>query len=118
MEHLPGRSALDYLHHPSRNKGTGFTEAERDALGLRGLLPPKVTTQAEQEARVLENFRQKSSRLEQYIYLIGLMDRNEHLFNRVVMNHVEEMLPIIYTPTVGEACLRFGHIFRRARVCT
>lgn len=109
------RSPLDYLHDPRLNKGTGFTDAERDALGLRGLLPPKVTTQAEQEARVLENFRRKGSRLEQYIYLISLMDRNEHLYNRVVMEHIEEMLPIIYTPTVGEACLRFGHIFRRAR---
>jgi malate dehydrogenase (oxaloacetate-decarboxylating)(NADP+) len=109
------RSALDYLHDPRLNKGTGFTDAEREALGLRGLLPPRVTTQAEQAARVLENFRRKGSRLEQYIYLISLMDRNEHLFNRVVMDHIEEMLPIIYTPTVGEACLRFGHIFRRAR---
>jgi malate dehydrogenase (oxaloacetate-decarboxylating)(NADP+) len=112
---VPGRSPLDYLHDPRLNKGTGFTDAERDALGLRGLLPPKVTTQAEQEARVLENFRRKASRLEQYIYLISLMDRNEHLYHRVVMAHIEEMLPIVYTPTVGEACLRFGHIFRRAR---
>jgi malate dehydrogenase (oxaloacetate-decarboxylating)(NADP+) len=108
-------SAFDYLHDPQRNKGTGFTDAERDALGLRGLLPPRVSTQVEQQARILENFRQKSSALEQYIYLISLMDRNEHLFYRTVMEHVEEMMPIIYTPTVGEACVKFGHIFRRAR---
>jgi malate dehydrogenase (oxaloacetate-decarboxylating)(NADP+) len=106
-------SARDYLHDPRLNKGTSFTDRERDALGLRGLLPPKVTTQAEQQARVLENFRQKPNRLEQYIYLISLMDRNEHLFYRTLMEHVEEMMPIIYTPTVGEACVRFGHIFRR-----
>ncbi len=105
----------EYLHDPRLNKGTGFTEAERDALHLRGLLPPKVTTQEEQEARVLENFRQKASPIEKYIYLISLQDRNEHLFYRTVMEHVEEMMPIIYTPTVGEACVKFGHIFRRPR---
>ena len=112
---MSGFSSLDYIHDPRLNKGTGFTEAERDVLGLRGLLPPKVTTQAEQEARVLENFRQKSSPLEQYIYLISLMDRNERLFYRTLIQHVEEMMPIVYTPTVGEACVRFGHIFRRPR---
>jgi len=108
-------SAFDYLHDPRLNKGTGFTDAERDALGLRGLLPPRVTTQTEQQARVLENFRQKPSPLEKYIYLISLMDRNEHLFYRMAMEHVEEIMPIIYTPTVGEACVKFGQIFRRPR---
>ncbi len=111
-EHRP---AQEYLHDPRLNKGTSFTDAERDALGLRGLLPPKVTTQDEQQARIIENFAQKSSPLEQYIYLISLQDRNEHLFYRTVMEHVEEMLPVLYTPTVGEACVRFGHIFRRPR---
>jgi malate dehydrogenase (oxaloacetate-decarboxylating)(NADP+) len=106
---------LDYLHDPRLNKGTAFTEAEREALGLRGLLPPRVVAPGEQAARVLENFRRKSSPLEKYIYLISLQDRNEHLFYRVVMDHIEEMMPIIYTPTVGEACLQFGHIFRRPR---
>ena len=106
---------IDYIHDPRLNKGTAFTEAERERLGLRGLLPPRVVTPGEQEVRVLENFRRKSSPLEQYIYLISLQDRNEHLFYRVVMDHIEEMLPIIYTPTVGEACRQFGHIFRRPR---
>jgi len=106
---------LDYLHDPRLNKGTGFTEAERDALGLRGLLPPRVLTQQEQVVRVLENFRQKTSPIEQYIYLASLQDRNEHLFYRIVADHLEEMMPVIYTPTVGEACTRFGHIFRRSR---
>ena len=78
-------SAFDYLHDPRLNKGTGFTDAERDALGLHGLLPPRVTTQTEQRARVLENFRQKPSAIEKYIYLISLMDRNEHLFYRTVI---------------------------------
>jgi malate dehydrogenase (oxaloacetate-decarboxylating)(NADP+) len=106
---------LDYIHDPRLNKGTAFTEAERDTLGLRGLLPPRVVAPQEQEARVLENFRSKSSPLEQYIYLTSLQDRNEHLFYRVLIDHIEEMLPIIYTPTVGEACRQFGHIFRRPR---
>jgi len=106
---------IDYLHEPRLNKGTGFTIAERDALGLHGLLPPRVLTQAEQEARVLETFRHKTSALEQYIYLASLLDRNEHLFYRTVTDHIEEMMPVIYTPTVGEACIRFAHIFRRPR---
>lgn len=106
---------LDYLYDPRLNKGTAFTEQEREALGLRGLLPPRVVAPEEQEARVLENFRRKSTDLERYIYLISLQDRNEHLFYRVLMEHIEEMMPIVYTPTVGEACLQFGHIFRRPR---
>ena len=105
----------DLLHNPRLNKGTGFTPEERDQLGLRSLVPPRFTTQAEQQARVLENFRKKTAAIEKYIYLISLQDRNEHLFYRVVMDHVEEMMPIIYTPTVGEACTSFSHIFRRPR---
>ena len=105
----------ELLQDPRLNKGTGFTPEERDQLGLRGLVPPRFTTQAEQQARVLENFRKKTAALEKYIYLISLQDRNEHLFYRTVMDHVEEMMPIIYTPTVGEACTSFSHIFRRPR---
>ncbi|MBP1620430.1 MAG: NAD-dependent malic enzyme, mitochondrial [Acidobacteria bacterium] len=103
------------LHDPSLNKGTAFTEAERDALGLRGLLPPHVNTQDEQVARVLENLRRKTSNLEKYINLAALHDRNEALFFRVVMENIDEMMPIIYTPTVGLACQQFGHIFQRPR---
>jgi malate dehydrogenase (oxaloacetate-decarboxylating)(NADP+) len=103
------------LHDPVRNKGTAFTREERDALGLRGLLPPSVQTQALQVTRVLENLRRKTTDLERYIYLIGLQDRNETLFYRVVMDHLEEIIPLIYTPTVGEACQLYGHIFRRPR---
>ncbi|MCB9884842.1 MAG: NAD-dependent malic enzyme [Planctomycetes bacterium] len=106
---------VDYLHDPRLNKGTAFTAAERDALGLRGLLPPRVLTQHEQQVRILESLRRKDSPLEQYIYLASLLDRNEHLFYRVLMEHIEEVMPIVYTPTVGEACQRFAHIFRRAR---
>lgn len=103
------------LHDPVRNKGTAFTDAERDKLGLRGLLPPRVHSMAEQELRVLGNVRAKPTDLERYLYLIALQDRNENLFYRVVMNHLEEMMPIIYTPTVGKACQEFQHIYRKPR---
>ncbi len=103
------------LHDPAFNKGTAFTEAERDALGLRGLLPPNAHTQEEQVLRVMTNYRKKTDDLEKYIHLIALQDRNETLFYRVVLDHIEEMMPIIYTPTVGKACQEYGHIFRRPR---
>jgi len=103
------------LHDPVRNKGTAFTEAERELLGLRGLLPPRVSSPAEQELRVLGNLRAKESDLERYIALISLQDRNETLFYRVVLNHIEEIMPLIYTPTVGKACQQFSHIYRRPR---
>lgn len=103
------------LHDPVRNKGTAFTEAERDLLGLQGLLPPRVCSAAEQEQRVLEILRNKNSDLERYMALISLQDRNETLFYRVVINHIEEIMPLIYTPTVGKACQHFSHIYRRPR---
>jgi malate dehydrogenase (oxaloacetate-decarboxylating)(NADP+) len=106
---------VDYLHDPRLNKGTGFTAAERDALGLRGLLPPRLFNQDEQQARILENLRQKPTALEKYIYLASLADRNEHLYYKVLIDHIEETMPIVYTPTVGEACTKFAHIFRRSR---
>jgi len=110
---LPRGQAL--LRDPLLNKGTAFTEAERRALGLHGLLPARVFTIDEQVERVMENYRSKTSDLERYIHLIGLQDRNETLFYRVLTSHLEEMLPVVYTPTVGLACQKFGHIFRRPR---
>ena len=110
---LPRGLAL--LHDPILNKGTAFSDAERDALGLRGLLPPHICTAEEQMQRVLGNFRSKSSPLEKYINLSALHDRNETLFFRIVVDHPDEMMPIIYTPTVGLACQQFGHIFQRPR---
>ncbi|MGE0461988.1 MAG: NAD-dependent malic enzyme [Vicinamibacterales bacterium] len=110
---LPHGAAL--LRDPSLNKGTAFTEAEREALGLRGLLPQHVHTQAEQVRRVLENFHRKPSALEKYIDLNALHDRNETLFFRVLADHLEEMMPIVYTPTVGLACQQYAHIFQRSR---
>jgi malate dehydrogenase (oxaloacetate-decarboxylating)(NADP+) len=103
------------LHDPIRNKGTAFTEADREALHLTGLLPPRVHSLAEQELRVLGNVRDKATDLARYLYLISLQDRNETLFYRVVMNNIEEMMPLIYTPTVGAACQAFQHIYRRPR---
>lgn len=103
------------LHDPVRNKGTAYTDAERDFLKLRGLLPPRIHTPAEQELRVLGNIREKPTDLERYLYLVALQDRNETLFYQVVMNHIEEMMPIIYTPTVGKACQEFQHIYRTPR---
>ncbi len=105
----------DLLNDPVLNKGTAFGEAERDALRLRGLLPPRVHSIEEQVTRVMENFRRKPTPLEQYINIMMLQVRNETLFYRVVMDHLEETMPIIYTPTVGEACERYGHIFSRPR---
>lgn len=106
---------LTLLQEPSLNKGTAFTETERDVLGLKGLLPPRVCGQEEQVARVLANLRRLTSPLEQYISLTALHDRNEALFFRVVTEYPDEMMPIIYTPTVGLACQKFGHIFQRPR---
>ena len=106
---------IELLRNPSLNKGTAFTLQEREALGLQGLLPPHVATQDEQLVRVLANLRRKSDDLERYMYLAALLNRNEQLFFRVVMEHPDEITPIIYTPTVGLACQRYGHIFERAR---
>src|ERR1700757_5254150 len=104
---------MEILHDPCLNKGTAFTERERNALGLRGLLPPRVHTQDEQVDRVLGNIRKKPTDIERYIFLVALQARNERLFYRVVIEHIEEMMPLIYTPTVGQACQEYGHIFRR-----
>ena len=106
---------MELLRDPLLNKGTAFTERERDALGLRGLLPPHVLTQDEQATRVLEHLRRQRDDLEKYVALAALHDRNESLFFRVVCDNIDEMQPLIYTPTVGLACQKFGHIFQRPR---
>ncbi|MCB0032467.1 MAG: NAD-dependent malic enzyme [Anaerolineales bacterium] len=113
IERLP--HGIDILHTPLLNKGTAFTAEEREQLGLLGLLPPRVIPLEVQEERSLANFRRKPNDLEKYIYLISLEDRNETLFYRLIIDNLEEMMPIIYTPTVGRACQEFGLLFRRPR---
>ena len=103
------------LRDPLLNKGTAFTEAERDAFGLRGLLPAHVLSMDEQTARFMTNLRGLPNDLEKYVALNSLHDRNEALFFRVVCDNIDEIQPLIYTPTVGLACQRFGLIFQRPR---
>lgn len=103
------------LRQPLYTKGTAFTAEERAVFGLDGLLPPAVSSMEQQGRRVYANIVRKTDPLEQYIGLAALQDRNEHLFYRVLVDHVEEFLPIVYTPTVGRACQEWSHAFRRAR---
>ncbi len=105
----------EVLLDPLTNKGTGFSRSERDEFGLHGLLPPNISTLDEQLARAYENNQSFSSPLAKYVHLATLQDRNEVLFFRLLQEHIEEMMPIVYTPTVGEACQRFSHIYRQSR---
>jgi malate dehydrogenase (oxaloacetate-decarboxylating)(NADP+) len=109
------RRGIDLLRDPQLNKSTAFTEAEREALGLEGLLPAGVDSEETQLQRSLQQLGQKPTDLERYIYLIQLLDADETLFYKVAMSDPARFLPILYDPTVGEACLKFGHIFRRPR---
>jgi malate dehydrogenase (oxaloacetate-decarboxylating)(NADP+) len=108
-------SGLALLRDPALNRGTGFTEAERDKYNLRGFLPPHVHTQEEQAVRVLSRLRLLNDPLEKFVALNALHDRNESLFFRVLCDNIDEMQPLVYTPTVGLACQKFGHIFQRPR---
>jgi len=110
----PARGQL-LLGVPLLNKGTAFTDEERTELGLQGLLPPETMSIETQSARIYETFSAFGSDLEKHIYLRDLQDRNEVLFYKVLYEHVEEMMPIIYTPVVGQACQRFSHIYRKPR---
>ena len=108
-----GLSGHEIINNNLYNKGTAFTRDERIALRIDGLLPPTVDTIEEQEARVMLNYHKKATDIEKYIFLMSLLGQNLTLFNRVPVNHLEEMMPIIYTPTVGEACLEYSHIYHR-----
>ena len=109
---LTGHLLLD---HPLLNEGSAFQEDERRQRRLLGLLPYHCSTVDEQLTRVYENYKRKDSDLERYIFLNSLQDRNETLFYRLLREHITEMMPIIYTPTVGEGCRRYSHVFRRPR---
>jgi len=106
-------SGVELLRDPRYNKGTAFSDKEREAHYLRGLLPPVVVTQDLQIQRILQNVRLYETNLEKYVEVMDLQERNERLFYKILVDHVEELLPIVYTPTVGEACQKFGSIFRR-----
>jgi len=106
---------FDVLFDPVLNKGTAFTEAERDKYKLHGLLPPGVTHPDVQLQRAIQNMRRKHYDIERYIFLSALQGRNERLYYRLILEHIEEIMPLIYTPTVGEACKKFAAIFREPK---
>lgn len=106
---------LDYIRDPRLNKGMAFTLEERQVLGIHGLIPPRFKTQEEQVELCQKNMARYQDPLNKFIYLAGLQDRNERLFYRLLSENVEDYMPIVYTPTVGLACQKFGIIFRRPR---
>jgi len=112
---MEDKHGVQILRDPTQTKSTAFSRQERDALRLRGLLPHRVTHLEGQMARVLANMRRKDNDIERYIFLTALQDRNETLFFRTLIDHIEEIMPLIYTPTVGQACREFANIFRRPR---
>lgn len=118
-EHGPYQevSVTDYalLLHPLLNKGTGFTSREREEFKLFGLLPPEISSIEQQRARSYRAFKNKKTDLEKYLYLRDLQDSNETLFYNLLREHITEIMPIVYTPVVGEACQTFSHIYRRPR---
>lgn len=109
------KHGVELLHDPSLNKSTAFTEAEKQAFGLVGLVPDVTETEDLQLRRVLMQLGHKNTNLDRYTYLTRLLDHNETLFYRTLMSDPARFLPIVYDPTIGEACLKFGHIYRQAR---
>ncbi len=112
---ITDKRGIELLYDPSLNKSTAFTEAEKRALGIVGLVPDVTETEDLQLSRVMMQLGHKSTDLDRYIYLTNLLDHNETLFYRTVMSDPARFLPIVYDPTIGEACLKFGHIYRQPR---
>src|SRR5215469_4637726 len=106
---------IEVLCDPALNKSTAFTETEKQELGIVGLVPDVTETEDLQLQRVMLQLATKPTDLERYIYLLNLLDHNETLFYRTIMSDPARFLPIVYDPTIGEACLKFGHIYRQAR---
>jgi malate dehydrogenase (oxaloacetate-decarboxylating) len=123
MAHIPealrelfaGKRGYELVRDPLLNKGSAFTAAEREALDLLGILPPRVNSMAQQAARSYANVRRATSPIDQYVALTALQDRNEHLFYRLLLDHLKEFLPIVYTPTVGQATQDYSRVFQRSR---
>src|SRR5258706_9484069 len=109
------KHGIELLQDPSLNKSTAFTDAENKSLGLGGLIPDVTETQELQLQRVMMQLSKKDTDLDRYIYLMNLLDHNETLFYRTLMSDPARFLPIVYDPTIGEACVKFGHIYRQAR---
>jgi malate dehydrogenase (oxaloacetate-decarboxylating)(NADP+) len=109
------KRGMELLLDPSLNKSTAFTESEKQSLGIVGLVPDVTETEDLQLSRVMMQLGQKTTDLDRYIYLINLLDHNETLFYRTVMSDPARFLPIVYDPTIAEACLKFGHIYRQPR---
>src|SRR5262249_41451691 len=109
---LTGRALIE---NPLFNKGSAFSAEERREFGLLGLVPPHVSTTEEQLARTYGSYKDKSTDLERYIYLMSLQERNETLFYKLLQEHITEMMPIIYTPVVGDGCKLYSRIYRRPR---
>ncbi|KAF4398513.1 hypothetical protein G4B88_013602 [Cannabis sativa] len=106
-------SGYSLLRDPQHNKGLAFTQNERDSHYLRGLLPPAVVNQELQERKLMNSIRQYQVPLQKYVAMMDLQERNQRLFYKLLVDNVEELLPVVYTPTVGEACQKYGSIFRR-----
>src|SRR5208282_5260961 len=115
LSKLPRLKGMDLLDTPLLNKGTAFSYEERTALGLHALLPPQVETLDQQVVRAYEAYQRKTDDLERHIYLRALQDNNEVLFYRLLVDHLEEMTPVVYTPVVAAGCAEFSHIYRRPR---
>ena len=112
------KKGIEIINDKSINRGTTFKRSERAELGLNGLLPYAVFSEDVQLKRVMNALRRMTTDLERYSSLSVIQQYNETLFYRVVMDNIEELLPIIYTPTVGEACIKFSHIFRLSHIKT
>src|SRR4029077_5805975 len=116
MDMPTNKRGIELLQDPSLNKSTAFTEAEKRALGIVGLVPDVTESPDVQLSRVMMHLSQKSTNLDRYIYLVNLLDHNEVLFYRTIMSDPARFLPIVYDPTIGETGPQFGHLYRQTRV--